>query len=96
MLLSCALLLSMAVMLVYWVKAMVNSDAPFELLLLPVPVFLLVGIAWAPIARFMLHSAQSRRSRPMAGPGTQTLAMISLFLPVILVTIFRPWNVRTQ
>ena len=26
----------------------------------------------------------------MAGPGTQTLAMVSLFLPVILVAIFVP------
>lgn len=90
MLLSCALLLGLAVMLVYWVKAMVNSDAPFELLLVPVPVFLLFGIAWAPIARFTLNWAQRRKNRPMAGPGTQTLAMISLFLPVILVTFFVP------
>lgn len=90
LLLSCALLLGLAVMLGYWLKAMVNTDAPFELLLLPVPAFLLAGIVWIPIARGALHWAQRRKKRPMAGPGTQTLAMISLFVPVILVAIFGP------
>ena len=88
--LLCALWLGLAVMLIYWVKAMANSDAPFELLLLPAPAFLLAGIAWAPVARFTLNWAQRRKNRPMAGPGTQTLAMISLFLPVILVAVFVP------
>ena len=90
LLLSRAQLLGFAVMLVYWVKAMANSDAPLELLLLPAPVFLLAGIAWAPVARFTLNWAQRRKNRPMAGPGTQTLAMISLFLPTILVAVSVP------
>ena len=88
--LLCGLLLGFAVMLVYWVKAMANSDAPLELLLLPAPVFLLVGVAWAPLARLTLNWAQRRKNRPMSGPGTQTLAMVSLFLPTILVAIFVP------
>ena len=90
LLLSCALLLGLVVMLGYWVKAMANADAPFELLLLPAPAFLIAGIAWAPVARFTLNWAQRRKNRPMAGPGTQTLAMISLFLPTILVAVSVP------
>ena len=42
------------------------------------------------MARFALSWAQSCRNRPMTGPVTQTLAMISPFLPVILIAIFVP------
>lgn len=90
LILLCALLLGLVAMMVYWVKAMVDTNAPWELLLAPVPAVLLAGIVWVPVARFALNWAQSCKSRPMAGPGTQVLAMISLFLPVILIAIFVP------
>lgn len=90
LILLCALLLGLVVMMGYWVKAMVDTNAPWELLLVPVPAVLLAGIVWAPVARFALNWAQSCKSRPMAGPGTQVLAMTSLFLPVILIAIFVP------
>ena len=90
LLLSCALRSGFVLMFIYWVKAMANSDTPLELLLLPAPVFLLAGVAWAPVARFTLIWAQRRKNRPMAGPGTQTLAMVSLFLPTILVAVSVP------
>ena len=77
-------------MMVFWLKAMVDENAALELLWVPAFVIVLAGIAWAPIARFALNWAQRSKNRPIAGPGTQTLAMISLFLPVILVAIFIP------
>ena len=90
LILLCALFLGLAVMMVYWVKAMADTNASLELLLAPVPAVLLAGIVWAPTASFALNWAQSCKNRPMAGPGTQMLAMISLFLPVILIAIFVP------
>ena len=88
--LLCALLFGLFWMMVYWLKAMANADAPLELLLLPVPTFLLLGIAWAPLARFALDRAKNHKTRSMAGPGTQVLAMISLFLPSILIAFIVP------
>lgn len=90
MILLCSLLLGLALMMLYWVKAMAGTDAPLELLLLPVPTVVVASIVWAPLARFTLDRAQDLKNRPMAGPGTQTLAMLSLFLPVILIAIFVP------
>ena len=90
LILLCALLFGLLWMMVYWLKAMANADAPLELLLLPVPTVLLVGIAWAPLARFALDQAQRCKNRSMAGPGTQVFAMISLFLPSTLIAFIVP------
>ena len=49
--LVCAFLLGLAVMMVYWLKAMANEDVPLELLLAPVSVVVLAGLVWAPLAR---------------------------------------------
>ncbi len=43
-----------------------------------------------PIARFALKCALSHKNCPMAGPGAQVLAMLSLFLPMILIATFVP------
>ena len=88
--LLCALLLGLLVMMVYWLKAMAVSDRPLELLFLPVLVFMAAGTVWFPIARYILIWAERLKNRPLAGPGSQTLAMIALFSPVMLVAIFGP------
>ena len=90
LILLCALLFGLLWMMVYWLKAMANADAPLELLLLPVPTVLLVGIAWAPLARFALDKAKNHKNRSMAGPGTQVLAMIFVFLPSTLIAFVVP------
>ncbi len=90
LILLCSLLLGLAVMMLYWLKAMASTDAPLELLLLPVPTVVVASLVWAPIARFALDRARKRKNCPMAGPGTQILAMLSLFLPVIVIATFVP------
>ena len=90
LILLCSLLMGLAAMMVYWLKAMDGANAPLELLLAPIPAFVLASIVWAPIARFALKCAQSHKNCPMAGPGTQVVAMLSLFLPVILIATFVP------
>ena len=94
-LLSSAFLFALAVMMIYWLAALAQTDdSPLTLLLLvlllPLPTVLLFGVAWAPVARWTLGAARRRTHRRIGGPGFQTLAMSILFLPVALVAIIVP------
>ena len=94
-LLSAAFLLALAVMMIYWLAALVQNDnSPLTLLLLvlllPLPTVLLCGVVWAPVAQCVLGAARRRSRRRISGPGFQALAMGILFLPVALVAIVVP------
>lgn len=90
-LLSSAFLFALAVMMIYWLAALVQTDdSPLTLLLLPLPTVLLFGVAWAPVARWTLGAARRRTHRRISGPGFRALAMSILFLPVALVAIVVP------
>ncbi len=94
-LLSAAFWFALAVMMIYWLAALVQTnDPPLTLivlaLLLPLPTVLLFGVAWAPVARWALGAARQRRLRRISGPGMQALTMVILFLPVLLVVIIVP------
>lgn len=94
-LLSAAFSFALAVMMIYWLAALAQTDdSPLALLLLvtllPLPTVLLFGVAWAPLARWALGAARRRNHRRIGGPGFQTLAMCILFLPVVLVAIVVP------
>ena len=94
-LLSSAFLFALAVMMIYWLAALVQTDdSPLTLLLLvlllPLPTVLLFGVAWAPVARWALEAARRRTHRRISGPGFRALAMSILFLPVALVAIVVP------
>ena len=90
-LLSTGLLLALALMMTYWVAALSGVGGALEILILPLPVVLFGGIFWAPVARWILAVAKRRRDCPLSGPGTQALAMATLFFPVILVAVIVPW-----
>ena len=90
-LLSTGLILAMVAMMIYWVAAFSGVDGALEILILPLPVVLFGGIFWAPVARWILAVAKRRRDCPLSGPGTQALAMATLFFPVILVAVVVPW-----
>ena len=90
-LLSTGLILAMVTMMVYWIAALSGVDGALEILILPLPVVLFGGIFWAPAARWILATAERRKDRPMSGPGTQALAMATLFFPVTLVAVVVPW-----
>ena len=84
------LVLSFALFMIYWVAALVKFGDPWELLLLPLIMVAFGGLAWAPLASLVLNTAQRRKHRRVSGPATQAAAMITLFLPVILVAVAVP------
>lgn len=84
------LLLALALMMIYWTAALVETDSPIELLLLPLPTVIFGGVFWTPVAWWILDIAKRRKDRKVSGPGTQALAMATLFLPVILVAVAIP------
>ena len=89
-LLLTALMLALALTMIYWTAALAGYDSWFDLLLVPLPVVILGGIIWTPVARQILNSARQRKDCPMSGPGMQALAMAVLFLPVIVVAVAVP------
>lgn len=84
------LVLSFALFMLYWVAALAKFGDPWEFLLLPLIMVAFGGLAWAPVASLVLNMAQRRKHRRVSGPATQAAAMITLFLPVILVAVAVP------
>jgi hypothetical protein len=89
-LLATGLILALAVMTIYWAAALIKTDESLALLLLPVPTVMLGGVFWALPARWILRLAQRSKDRRMRGPGTQALAMATMFFPVMLVAVVVP------
>ncbi len=89
-LLLTALMLALALMMIYWTAALAGDDSWFDLLLLPLPVVILGGIIWVPVARQIWDTAGRRKDCPLSGPGMQALAMAILFLPIIVVAVAVP------
>ena len=50
-LLLTGLMLALVLMMIYWTAALAGDDSWLSLLLLPLPVVLIGGIIWAPVAR---------------------------------------------
>ena len=90
LLLLTGLILAMVAMMIYWIAAFSGVGGWLEILILPLPTVLFVGVFWAPVARWTLAFAERRKECPLCGPGTQALAMVILFSPVILVAVVVP------
>ena len=89
-LLLTGLMLALALMMIYWTAALAGTESWLDLLLLPLPVVIIGGIIWAPVAWQILDTAGRRKDCPLSGPGMQALAMAILFLPVIVVAVAVP------
>ena len=89
-LLLTGLMLALVLTMIYWTAALAGDDSWFDLLLLPLPVVILGGIIWAPVAWQIWHTARRRKNCRLSGPGMQALAMAILFLPVIVVAVAVP------
>ena len=46
------LLLALALMMIYWTAALVGTDSPLELLLLPLPTVIFGGVFWTGVVIF--------------------------------------------
>ncbi len=84
------LFLSAAVFMVYWPVAIIQYDAPWDVLLLPVIAVLLSGVFWAPIAIWTQRLAQRLTGCRVSGAGTQALFMAVWGLPTMLVAAAIP------
>ena len=88
------LALAFAVFMIYWVAALVKFGEPWGLVLLPLATVAFGGVAWAPLAALVLNTARRRKHRRVSGPATQAAAMITLFLPVVLVAAAIPGTLQ--
>ena len=89
-LLLTGLVLALVLMMIYWTAALAGHDSWLNLLLLPLPVVIVGGVVWAPVAWQIWHTARHRKYCRLSGPGMQALAMAILFLPVIVVAVAVP------
>ena len=89
-LLLTGLILALAVAMVFWIESLDGNENWLSVLLVPLPVVLVPGVAWIPLARRVLESAERRKNCRVGGPGMRAAAMAILFLPVILVAIAVP------
>ena len=64
-LLLTGLMLALALMMIYWTAALAGHDSWLDLLLLPLPVVILGGIIWAPVAWQILDTAGRRKRLPV-------------------------------
>lgn len=77
--------------MIYWIAAMVQNEASWDVTLLPLPTIAVIIAAWTPIGRAALHYARRWKYKRLRGPGLQALAMVVLFLPTILMAMLVPW-----
>ena len=89
-LLLVGLMLALAVVMVFWTAASFKNEDSLDVLLLPLPVVLFFGAAWAPVASWILDIAGRWKNRRVGGHGMRALAMAILFFPVMLVAIVVP------
>ena len=89
-LLLVGLMLALAVMMIFWTAASFRNEDSLDVLLLPLPVVLFFGAAWAPVASWALGIAGRWKNRRVGGHGMRALAMAILFFPVILVAMAVP------
>ena len=61
---------------------------------LPLAMVAFGGLAWAPLAALVLNTAKRRKHHRVSGPATQVAAMITLFLPVVLVAVAIPGTLQ--
>jgi len=56
-------------------------------LFVPLPIVSYGCIVWALVTRWFVVRAERHRGRPISGPGMESLSMLSLFAPFIVLTM---------
>ena len=63
-------------------------DTAADLLLLPLPFVLFIGLIWAGFARWFLERAKQSRHRPLLGPFMESITMFLLVVPLAALAMF--------
>ena len=65
-LLQTGLILALVVVMIFWTVALVRDEESLDVLLLPLPFVLFFGVAWAPVAWWILDTAGRWKNRESA------------------------------
>ena len=71
----------------YLVPPVTPAGVVLDYLFVPLPILSYVCIAWALVTRWFLVRAERHRGRPTSGPGMESLSMLFLFAPFIVLTM---------
>ena len=71
----------------YLVTPITPTGVVMDYLLVPLPVLLYVCVAWALATKWFLVRAERWQSRRVLGPAMESLSMLFLFVPVIVLTM---------
>ena len=66
---------------IYVASEIIQLDTAADLLLLPLPFVLFIGLIWAGFARWFLEQAKQSRHRPLLGPFMESITMFLLVVP---------------
>ena len=82
-----AIVPSMIAASLYLVPPITPAGVVLDYLFVPLPVLSYACIAWALPTRWFLIRAESSRGRPIRGPAMESLSMLFLFTPLIVLTM---------
>ena len=71
----------------YLIPPITPTGLAFDYLLVPLPVLSYVCIAWALTAKWFLIRADQYRYRPIWGPAMESLSMLLLLIPLVVLTM---------
>ena len=81
-------------LLVYLVAEVMSLGLePLNAVAATLPIVLIMVSAWTAGSWLLLHFADGKRGQPKWGPGTESLAMLSLFAPLIFLILWVPLQI---
>ena len=72
---------------IYLVPPITPSGVVLDYLFVPLPVVSYICVAWAFVTKWFLIRAEQSRGRPIRGPAMESLSMLFLFTPLIVLTM---------
>ena len=72
---------------IYLVPPITPSGVVLDYLFVPLPVVSYICVAWAFVTKWFLIRAEQSRGRPTRGPAMESLSMLFLFTPLIVLTM---------
>jgi len=82
-----AIVPSMFAATLYLVRPITPAGVVLDYLFVPLPVLSLACVAWALPTRWFLNRAERSRGRPINGPAMESVSMLFLFTPLVVLTM---------